>query len=197
METQTRGRAAGLAAVVVSLGGVLLATVLSPGFTWTDHALSELGVTGTAPGTSTTMAVFNGGLILGGVIGLVFSWYLYKTAEDDLTRVTGSLFGVTAALMGGVGVFPMDVSLHGSVAVGFFLFISMTLAVAGIAGLRRGNRQYGAISLLLAVGNVGVWSAWGLAGGPDVIGLALPESGGSILISGWVVLTALHYPTRP
>jgi hypothetical membrane protein len=190
MQVETAARYAGPAAVLVSLGGTLAATVASPSFSWTGNALSELGVVETAAGTETTLLLFNPGLVAGGLLGLGFAWYLVRTAPATGWRATGVVFGLTAAAMGGVGGFPMDQPLHGPVAIAFFLGISGTLALAGRAGIREGSRRYGLASLLGAVAHLAGWVGWLLAGGPEALGLALPELWGSVLLAGWVLLTA-------
>jgi hypothetical membrane protein len=194
MDTDRVGRSLGVASVLVTFGSTLLATVLSPAFAWTDNALSELGVAGTAVGTPTTALLFNGGLIAGALLGLGFAWFLAKAATTWLGRLTGLSFGLTGVSMGGVGVFPMDVALHGPVAVAYFLLISVTLAVGGAAALTVGRRIDGLWSLGLAGGNFGVWAVYVAIDGPTVLGLALPELGGSIIFSSWVLLTSRRWP---
>jgi hypothetical membrane protein len=65
------GRASGVAFPVVSLGAILLATLVSPTFTWTGSALSDLGAFG-AP----TALLFNGGLVLAGLVAFPFVAWL-------------------------------------------------------------------------------------------------------------------------
>jgi len=194
MDGDRIGRVAGVGSVALALGSTLLATLLSPAFTWSGNALSDLGVAWTAAGTTGTVVLFDGGLVLGGLAGLAFARFLVHSAPDALHRLAGASFGVTSASMGAVGLFPMGSALHAPVAIVFFLGISATLALAGVGALRRGVIGYGASSVGLAAGNLGVWVAWALAGGPAAVGLAVPEIGGSIALSTWVLVTARRWP---
>lgn len=193
MDATTASRRAGVASVVVSLGGVLLATAVSPAFSWTDDALSELGVATTAAGTATTVPLFNGGLIVGALLALAFAQYLWGTAASTLARTGAGSFAATSVLMGGVGVFPAGTVPHAPAALGFFLFVSVTLAIAGVAALRAGAGRYAGASLVLAGANVAVWVAWLAAGGPDRLGVALPEIGGAVILASWVLGTVRHW----
>lgn len=197
MDATGLGRLAGVASVIVTLGTTLFATALSPSFAWTANALSELGVTWTGVGTPTTVVLFNGGLVAGGLVGLGFAWYLVDTSSARLDRLTGVAFGITAASMGAVGVFPMGRTLHGPVAITFFLSISLTLGLAGAGALRGGRSRYGRISLGLAALNLLIWVVWLAAGGLAATGLAVPEFGGSVTLSAWVLLTVSRRPSRP
>lgn len=194
MDVGTAGRAAGVASVVVALAGVLAATAVSPAFSWTANALSELGVATTAAGTETTVLLFNGGLAVGALLALGYAWYLSRTAASTLARVAAGSFAATAVLMGAIGLFPSGTSLHFPVSVAFFLSIPTTLAVAGLAALRAGGRRDGRVGLLLAVLGVAVWVAWLAAGGRSRLGLALPEFGGAVVLASWVLLSVRGWP---
>lgn len=197
MNAREVARYAGVASVVVALGSTLLATAVSPDFSWSRDALSELGVTD-GVGTGTTVLLFNGGLVLGALLGLAFARYLIDAAATRLERAAGASFALTTASMGGVGLFPAGTALHGPAAVAFFLLITVTLVVAGVAALRAGRRGYGAVSLGLGVLNLAIWVVWVAAGGPDVVGVAVPEIGGAVVLSSWVLLTVRRWPeSRP
>ena len=120
-----------LIAVTVTIGCILLAAVLSPEFAWRENALSNLGVTWTDAGTTTTAMLFNGGLVTGGTIGVIVtvSGLRWLTRRDDQAVLT--LAGAALALMGLVGVFHQGEMLHFPVAISFFLLVSLTLWVDG------------------------------------------------------------------
>lgn len=196
MDRTALGRRAGPAAIVLTFAGVLGGMLASPSFSLADNALSELGVATSVVGTPTTALLFNGGLVVGGLVGLGFAWYLVTVATDALGRLTGGCFAVTTWSMAGVGIFPMGSSLHGPVALAFFLAISVTLAVGGLAARRHGGARFGTASLAGAVGHILGWLGWLAAGGPALVGLAVPELWGAGLLAGWVFLTARRHP-RP
>lgn len=188
------GRLAGLASVAVTLGSTLIATVVSPGFSWTGNALSDLGTVEAAVGTPLTVALFNGGLVLGAVLGLGFAWFLVSASESRLGRLAGGSLGLTVASMAGVGLFPVGTTLHVPVAATYFLLITVTIALAAVAGVRGTSRSYGLVCLALIAVFLGVWIGWIAAGGPATVGLAIPEVASSAVFVAWILVTAREWP---
>jgi len=178
-------RGAGLVAVVLTIGTILLATVVSPAFAWRENALSNLGVMETAAGTSLTVALFNGGLILGGLVGLAFAVALARRAASLAGRATALSFGLAVVFMALVGVFPQDTAPHFPVALGFYLLVSVTLWLDGLTALGQNWRQRGLVAVTLGTGNFVGWLVWGLTGSPTRAGLAIPELWGALLFSMW------------
>lgn len=177
----------GTAASVLSFGGIALAVALAPWFSVTGNALSDLGVADSA----VVAAAFNWGLILAGVAALPYAWVLWRAAgaEQDarFSRLTARLaavvFGVASLLMAGVGVFPSDDPLHFPVALGFYLALTVVLA---LDGGRRWRTTPGRLVLVAAVGHLGQWWLYvaGVRLGP---GLAIPELVGAALLVAWVL----------
>lgn len=176
MSRRSRVRAVGLAAPGVALGCILLATLLSPTFSWTDSALSDLGV------TAGTALLFNGGLVVGGALGLGFAAWLWGVDDGVLARLRAVAFGGAVVGMGAVGVFVEGTPLHFPSALGFYLLATATMAVDGLA--RRGTTT-GRLALVAAVVHLLAWWAW-LAGVRPGPGLAIPETVGALLFTGWV-----------
>lgn len=178
--------ATGVAAPALTLGAILLATLLSPSFSWTGSALSDLGVTpGVAP-------VFNGGLVVGAVVGLPFTWHLWAAAVDPFHRAGATGVALALALMGGVGLFPSDTALHLPVAAGFFVAFTYAFFLHGTGSVRVGAHARGLLTVWLGVAHVTAWLLWGVAGpAVGVAGIALPEFAGALAFGGWVVWTAL------
>lgn len=180
-------RLSGAAAVFVTMATMLLSTALSPAFAWTGNALSNLGVTETAAGTPSTVVLFNGGLVVGGVLGVAFAVVLARSTTALGGYAVGVLFGAAMALMAAVGVFPQDRALHFPVAVGFYLALSLALWADGLLSLRRGWRQRAAAGLALGSVNILGWVAWGLTGSVRRPGLAIPEIVGAMALSAWAL----------
>ena len=79
-------RVAGVCGIVSQLTGlatVLVAVLVSPWFSWTGSFISTLGIEG--PVT----VLFNSGLILTGVLGLVFAAGLWRNLPPDLSGRAG------------------------------------------------------------------------------------------------------------
>lgn len=187
MDRQSALRWSGAVAVGITMVTILLATLLSPAFSWTGNALSNLGVTETAAGTSLTVVLFNGGLIAGGLAGLIFAVVLARSLPTLGGRLVGVLFALAMVMMGAVGVFPQDQSLHFPVAVSFYLLLSLSLWADGIAALSRGWRQRALAGLVLGTVNIAAWVAWGLTGSVRREGLAIPEIIGALALAVWAV----------
>lgn len=181
-----------LIAVTVTVGCILLAAVLSPEFAWRENALSNLGVTWTDAGTSTTAVLFNGGLVTGGTIGVMVtvSALRWSTRRDDQTVL--ALAGAALALMGLVGVFQQGEMLHFPVAIGFFLLVSLTLWVDGGLLYRAGWRRRGLVVAAAGTANIAVWVVWFAAVENPSEGLAIPELVGAVVFGGWLAATAFR-----
>lgn len=188
MRSADLGAAAGIGAAIVTLGGVLAATVVSPSFSWTRDALSDLGVT---PGVA---VLFNGSLVAGGALALPFAWHLRASASDRLRRWAATVLAASFVLMAGVGAVPAGRPLHLPLAVGSFGAFTVAFLLDGAGALRAGQRRWGVASVGLAAGHVAAWVVWGVAGpAAGVTGLALPETAGALALAGWTVATALGW----
>lgn len=181
-------RHSGALAPVVALGGILLATLLDPSFSWTGDALSHLGV------REPSAVAFNGALVVGGSLAVPYAHLLYErsgrrmapteraTADPRAGRALGLVFGVAGVCLAGVGLFPMGHPLHLPAAVGFYLLATVAFLIDGLA---RRDQYTGTATLRLAVIHVLVWATWGAGWWPGT-GLALPEFAGALLVAVWV-----------
>lgn len=179
-------RYTGPAAVSVTLGGILAATVLSPTFSWQASALSDLGV---APGTAW---LFNGALVVGGVVGAPYAWALWSAAADPLSRLRAATYLLALISMAGVGLLPAGRPLHYPLALAFFVLAALTAIVDGVARLRLNAGKLALLSGLLAPTAWPAWMLW-LDGG----GVAVPEFVGAALFGIWVVWLSPERPGSP
>jgi hypothetical membrane protein len=180
----------GVGAALVPTGAILLATVLSPTFSWTGDALSNLGGAGDPAATATTMLLFNGGLVVGGLLGVGFVYVLFVRAAHVAERIGAVAFGLSMVALALVGVFPQEQPAHFPAAVSFYLLLSVALWLYGTGNLFVGERERGLATMLLGVVNVAAWVGWGLTGPVLRPGLALPEIVGALVLAGWAVVTA-------
>ncbi|WP_336003254.1 DUF998 domain-containing protein [Halorientalis halophila] len=188
---------AGLVAPVLSMCGVLFATVASPRFAWTEHALSELGAASGPVATELTRLTFNGGLIGGGLVSLGFGYALLRAARNRVELTGIGLFGLTAASMVLIGVFPTPRPVHFVVAVAFFVALSLAMWTYGAGNLLAGDRTRGGATIGLGGLNAAVWTVWGLTGEFVRPGIALPEIVGAAALAAWLVGTAIFVRARP
>ena len=179
-------RLTGPAAVVVALGGILTATALSPTFSWGGSALSDLGV------TPATAWLFNGSLVVGGLVGAPYAWALWSAAADPLSHLRAAAYLLTLASMAGVGLVPAGRSLHLPIALAFFTLAALTAIVDGVARFRLTS---GKLALLSGVLAPVAWPVWMLWLGENSI--AVPEFVGAVLFGLWVVHLSPERPGRP
>lgn len=136
--------ACGIASQLIGLAVILAVISYSPWFRWTEYDISVLGVEGSA----TTL--FNWGLILIGLLSLVFAIGLWKSLV--ISRV--GRFGVVSLLLGSislslVGVFPRTTDLpHDSASIAFFIFIALALLLVGVAAIFTSRRVFGVLSIV-------------------------------------------------
>ncbi|MFA9425059.1 DUF998 domain-containing protein [Natronorubrum sp. A-ect3] len=187
----------GLAAPIVALGAIFLATLLAAPetFTWRDRALSDMGRYG-----ATTFLLFNGGLVLGGLLGLPFGWRLWVASQTTLERLgVGLLWGATIGLVG-VGVFFLDhtefyltTSLHGPAAVLFFGLAPFAQWLYGTGLVLVEKPRLGLASIWLGLVHPLGWLGWLLfrVGSDDPMAwFAVPEFVAALAFGSWVLLIA-------
>ncbi|ELY89656.1 DUF998 domain-containing protein [Natrinema altunense] len=193
----------GIAGTIVSLGTITVATIVaSPEtFTWQGHALSDMGRYGTP-----TFPLFNGGLIVGGLLGLPFAWRCWITSRNALERVGVGLLATAVVGQIGVGLFflehtavYLETSLHGIAALTVF-------GVAPFAGWIYGSGAAMAGDGRLAIASVGlgtvhplVWFGWLLSlGGAAETGawFAVAEFGAAVAFGGWILVLAITVRDR-
>lgn len=184
---------AGVASVTLTTLATLGATVVSPSFSWTTNALSDLGQPGTPAATPLTTLLFDGGLVLGGLLGFGFAYALWVGGRHLIERAAVVPLCLALAGLMGVGVFPLSKPLHTPAAIGFYLFSMVTMAVYGLGNVVAGTVRRGVATVALVAVHVAVWWWWIAAGSATIPGLAVPEFAGALLFDAWVLATAHWY----
>ena len=170
-------RLAGPAGAVFTSSTILAATFLSPTFSWTESALSDLGVAA----DPLVALLFNGGLVGGAAVGLA-----YALALRPHSSPLGVGYALSLLAMALVGVFPAGTEPHFPAAIAFFLLAPATVT---FDGWRRRASPTGRVSLLLAAGHVAGWILWSYGIRPGD-GFALPELGGVVMFGAWLLVLA-------
>ncbi|MGQ3412293.1 DUF998 domain-containing protein [Natrinema sp. LN54] len=192
----------GIAGPIVSVGAIVLATIVAPSetFTWQGRALSDMGRYG-AP----TFPLFNGGLIAGGLLGLPFGWRLWIASRNALERVGTALLALTVAGMIGVGVFFLDhtavyleTSLHGFAALSVFGVAPLAAWVYGTGAVLAGDGRLAVASFWLGNVHLVVWLGWVLSiGSVDTeTWFAVPEFVAAVALGSWILLLAVTLRRR-
>ncbi|MHA1713448.1 MAG: DUF998 domain-containing protein, partial [Candidatus Ranarchaeia archaeon] len=170
-----------------TIGGIFGGVMLSPWFTWTGNALSDIGVYERGLYAAT---VFNSGLIIGGVMTILLSIRFYNMYSDHW----GSWLGVrTLTFAGGalttIGLFTeTSPPYHFIASVLFFVALPISMWLFSIRFLQEQRGKLGITSFSLPFISM---LAWGI---PYYNGVAIPELISSI--SGWIWLTILIYSSK-
>ncbi|MFT4957792.1 MAG: putative membrane protein [Halobacteriales archaeon] len=192
----------GYLAPIIALGFVTVAALADPKFSWQSRSLSSIGEATNqslfALGSLDQIAflLFNGGLLLGGVLGLPFMYGLWLS-EGKPKQVYGYVaLATTLASMAGVGIAyldgPLD-SIHLIFATLLFFSLTFTLWFFGTGRVIQGRSRYGLTWIWIANVHAIVWVVWimleGLVWTNDSYWtwFAVPEYVGAVLIGAWIV----------
>lgn len=120
----------------------------SPWFTWTQHALSDLGI------QENTAALFNYGMIFGGILALVFSFGLMKILSNKLGAY---VLALSSLALIGIGVFPETIfTLHFLTSASFFVLLAVALLIIGLTSRYSSfERNIGLLAMVLVIIAVG------------------------------------------
>ena len=127
---------------------IILVTIFnSPWFSWTEYDISVLGVEGSMT------ALFNWGLILTGLIHLVFVIGLSKSLPLGwLGRLGGVSLLLGSVALSAVGVFPRTLDVpHDAASIAFYVLIALALLLVGVAAIRSSRMLVGWLSLTAGV----------------------------------------------
>jgi hypothetical membrane protein len=138
MDTPDYRQVAGVSLVgmgLVTLLGFVTAASLYPGYSVADQTISSMGA---ADAPAASSIVFNGAMIVAGLLTLVAAVALYRATERRLLTVVVGVTGVGGFV--GVGLFPSQTGLPHLVAA-LIAFVgagvSALVVAAGVRGLLR------------------------------------------------------------
>jgi hypothetical membrane protein len=125
-----------------------LSIAASPWFTWTQHALSDLGI------QENTGALFNYGMIFGGILALIFSFGLMKMLSNKLGAY---VLALSSLALIGIGVFPETIfTLHFLTSASFFILLAIALIIIGLTSRQNTfERTIGLVALVLVLIAIG------------------------------------------
>jgi len=140
-----------LLCVIVSTG---ISIALSPWFSWTRNALSDLGVSEVAP-------VFNVGLIITGILLSIFATSLALVEHANRLGLLGAMgLAILGLSTVGVGIFSEAfIVMHIFFALScFFSLISSSILLGVRFASEKETRTLGALGLLAGMLGMIVWS---------------------------------------
>ncbi len=171
----------GILAPVVAFTSILLAINSYAQFSWVENALSDLGVV-----TGVTALLFNYGLIISGILGLVFSvgllLFLGKRFEN---RIGACFFALACLSLIAIGFFPENIKpTHYLVSVAFFILLPISMFVLSIAFWLMKQVRMTLFTLLIAMFAAATWVLhFSFQYTP---GVAIPEALSGLAGSIWV-----------
>lgn len=162
---------------------IILAIAYSPEFSWTENALSDLGIQEGA-----TALLFNNGLIISGVLTILFATGLLTCLQENLLgRLGAFVLFLDAFALTAMGVFPEDVRpMHFYASVVFFTLFPISLFFVGAGFLRTMKIKLGLFTFIVAIAAAVVWVI------PFGKGVAIPEALSALSASAWSIVLGLQ-----
>jgi hypothetical membrane protein len=144
----------GLVAPFFVFACILLAVASWAQFNWATNALSDLGVQ-----SGLTSILFNSGLIIGGLLYIVFAVGLYVLIGHCFLGKVGSvLFAIACSALIAIGIFNESFSpIHYIVSVVFFVFLPISMLVLSGAFWIAQHYKIGVFTLLLGLAAAAPW----------------------------------------
>jgi len=172
----------GILAPIIAFTLISLAIVSCPQFSWTEDALSDLGVQ-----EGVTAILFNSGLMIAGILALIFAMGLFMfLSENALGRISALILALAALALIAVGIFPESVKpTHYYVSVAFFVLLLLSMLFMGAAFLRVSRMKVGLFAFLTVAVATVVWIIQFLR--PFVSGVAIPEIISALSASMWSI----------
>lgn len=195
----------GYPAVLVGVGVVFLATLIDPAFSWETRSLSSIGeATDAGLGSADRIAflLFNGGLLLGGLVGTLFVVGVGSVLNGRVSTVATVLGVITLLGMAGVGIAYLDgplASLHFLFATMLFMGQTLTMWAFGSAMVLDGDPEFGVLSIWISNAQLLFWIVWIIAEAMAFTGddvwtyFAVPEFIAALAFGTWVIGTARRY----
>ena len=169
----------GIIAPPIAFTLILLAIAYSPNFSWTENALSDLGVQ-----EGVTAVLFNNGLKISGVLAILFATGLFTFLKENLLgRIGAFVFVIDAFALTAIGIFPENVEpIHFYASVTFFVLFPISMFFLGAAFLRMSKMKLGFFTFIVAIVAAVVWAI------PFGEGVAIPEALSALSASAWSIV---------
>jgi hypothetical membrane protein len=170
----------GIAAPPVAFSCIFLAVSLSPWFSWSANALSDLGMREGA-------WVFNSGLIATGVLSMVFAVGLWMAFKGQVIGRAGAVLLLTDAFaLFGIGVFSEAAgAIHMYFSVAFFVLFPLSLFLFGASAIVAGSWKLGFFTIAAGVVAAIPWVfRWN--------GVAIPELISALAASSWSMVRGVR-----
>ena len=141
----------------MAFGCILLSITFAPNFSWTDSALSDLGVM-----PNPTAILFNSGLIISGILAMVFASGLFSILKGKSTGRAGTLlFLLDCLALTAIGVFPENTRpMHFYASVAFFALFPLSMLLITAYFVLASRNRMAVFTFLVSVFAAAVWIIW-------------------------------------
>jgi hypothetical membrane protein len=173
----------GILTPIIAFTFIFLAIASFPEFSWTNNALSDLGVQ-----EGIAAVLFNSGLIISGILAFVFAVGLVKfLSEQLLGRIGALVFAIDTLMLVAIGVFSENFGrIHYYVSVMFFALFPISILIIFATLLHRGKVKTGLFTLLVAAIAAVAWIIqFTIKFGSNV---AIPETISALSASAWSIV---------
>lgn len=172
----------GILTPIIAFTCISTAIALYPPFSWTNNALSDLGVVEGA-----VSMIFNGGLMVSGILALAFAVGVQNYLNKSIIGKIGAfLFALDAIALIAIGAFPENTAPHFPASVAFFMLFPIAMLLIGAVLTKRGEKPIAAFSFLAAIFSIAVWVFHYNVGFGR--GVAIPETLTALAVSAWALV---------
>jgi hypothetical membrane protein len=176
----------------VAFSCILLAIAYAPHFSWTDNALSDLGVM-----PNPTSVLFNLGLIVSGILAIVFAFGLLIFFNETVSgRIGGIMFVLDCLALICIGIFPESAKpMHLYASVAFFAIFPLAMFLMTASFVLSSKHRMAVFTFSIAVFAAVVWAAEFLM--HYVPGVAIPETLSALAACLWVAVLSFNMLRKP
>jgi hypothetical membrane protein len=173
----------GVLALIIAFVFILSAIASYSQFSWLDNALSDLGIV-----EGVTAILFNLGLILSGVLTLIFSLGLFTLLRNKVLGFAGTLIlAVDALALALIGIFPESAKpMHYYASVAFFVLFPMSMLLICAEFLSSSRTKMGLFTFVTAAFAAIVWTVQFTV--RPVPGVAIPETLSALAALAWIAV---------
>jgi hypothetical membrane protein len=181
---QRIGAASGIATPILAFTCILTAIASYPAFSWTNNALSDLGIISGVTGPLFNFGLYSSGLFIFNFAVFGLFTYLGKHWVGKIGAVT---FAATGLALMGIGFFPENVvPYHYLFSVAFFILLPISLLVITGAFAFKRQTKMALFTLLIAVAAALPWILYFSV--HYVSGVAIPEAVSGLASGVWAVV---------
>jgi len=181
-------RFCGFITPLVAYGFIFFAIFNAPWFSWYKNALSDLGA------RNPSNVYFNSGLILAGILEVIFSLGFYKIVHGVIGKLSAIVLLIDFTSLIGIGVFPETAGrIHLYFSVIFFLLYPISSLLFGLNLLiSKTDLIFGFSCIIMTFTCLAIWFIipWRIMG---VTGVAIPEFLSSLIGCIWMVYISYRY----